>query len=73
MFAEGVEMLKSGNATIHAVMDECGYNEYFRTYIKSKYPELLNRKTERKQILRKQKTADKYAAAIECLKTAQIR
>jgi len=27
MFAEGVEMLKSGNATIHAVMDECGYNE----------------------------------------------
>ena len=68
MFAEGVEMLKSGNATIHAVMDECGYNEYFRTYIKSKYPELLHRKTERKQILRKQKTADKYAAAIECLK-----
>ena len=42
--------------------------EYNPFYIKSKYPELLHRKTERKQILRKQKTADKYAAAIECLK-----
>lgn len=70
MFAEGVEMLKSGNATIHAVMDECGYNEYFRTYIKSKHPELLHRKTERKPIVRKQKTADKYAAAIECMRNS---
>lgn len=70
MFAEGIEKLKSGNATIHAVMDECGYNEYFRTYIKSKYPELLHRKTERKPIVRKQKTADKYAAAIECMRNS---
>lgn len=70
MFAKGVEMLKSGNATIHAVMNECGYNEHFRTYIKSKHPELLHRKTERKSIQRKQKTADKYAAAIECMKNS---
>ena len=67
-FAKGVEMLKSGNVTIHAVMDECGYNDYFRTYIKNNHPELLLRKTERKQVQRKQKTADKYAAAIECLR-----
>ena len=70
MFAKGVEMLKSGNATIHAVMNECGYNEHFRTYIKSKHPELLHRKTERKSIQRKQKTADKYTAAIECMKNS---
>lgn len=70
MFAKGVEKLKSGNATIHAVMNECGYNEHFRTYIKSKHPELLHRKTARKSIQRKQKTADKYAAAIECMKNS---
>ena len=69
-FAKGVEMLKSGNATIHAVMDVCGYNDYFRTYIKNNHPELLLRKTERKQVQRKQKTADKYAAAIEYMKSS---
>ena len=60
----------NSDATINAVMEELGYNEYFRAYIKSKYPELLHRKTERKPILRKQKTADKYAAAIECMRNS---
>ena len=69
-FKDGVSRLMNSDATINAVMEELGYNEYFRAYIKSKYPELLHRKTERKPILRKQKTADKYAAAIECMRNS---
>ena len=53
---------------LFSIKIRCTFQLVSTAYIKSKRPELLHRKTERKQILRKQKTADKYAAAIECLK-----
>ena len=60
-FAEGIARLQNSNATINAVMQELGYNEYFRQYIKTKYPELLNRETTRQKITGTKVAARKYA------------
>lgn len=68
-FKDGISRLKNSDATINSVMVEFGYNEYFRIYIKANYPELLTRKTARKRYTGAQAAADKYAAAIECLRT----
>lgn len=69
LFARGIEILRNSNATINAVMEECGYNEYFRIFIKANYPELLQRKVERKKIIGTKVAAEKYAVAIEQMKT----
>lgn len=68
-FAEGISKPKNSDATINAVMNECGYNEYFREYVKVNYPELLYRNTERKKYKRTKVAADKYASAIECMRS----
>lgn len=68
-FSAGIDMLRDSNATINAVMEQCGYNEYFRVFVKANYPELLNRKVERKKIIGTKVAADKYAVAIEQMKT----
>lgn len=68
-FAEGLTMLRSSNVTINAVMQEMGYNEYFRQYIKTKHPELLNRDVKRKKITGTSVAAQKYAEAIEQMRT----
>lgn len=68
-FAEGIARLQNSNATINAVMQELGYNEYFRQYIKTKYPELLNRETTRKKITGTKVAARKYAEAMEQMRT----
>ncbi len=43
-FASGIEMLRTTDKTIGAVMKELGYNEYFRMYVKAHHPELLERR-----------------------------
>lgn len=68
-FAEGVTRLQNSDATINAVMLELGYNEYFRQYIKTKHPELLNRETSRKRITGTKVAARKYAEAMEQMRT----
>lgn len=47
-FKKGIKMLQESNASINAVMQQFGYNEYFREYVKTNHPELLKRNTQRK-------------------------
>ena len=68
-FAEGVTRLQNSDATINAVMLELGYNEYFRQYIKTKHPELLNRETSRKKVTGTKVATRKYAKAMEQMQT----
>lgn len=68
-FAEGIARLQNSDATINAVIQEFGYNEYFRQYIKSKHPELLNREIARKKITGTKVAAKKYAEAMEQMRT----
>lgn len=67
-FAEGIERLRNGSETVNAVMDDLGYGEYFRHYVKEHHPELLERRRERRTVVRKEKTAGKYAGAIASLR-----
>ena len=66
-FKAGIKKLQDSDSTINAVMHEFGYNEYFRTYIKTHHPELLERKVTREKNRGKKVTAEKYTAAIEQL------
>ncbi len=68
-FASGVEMLRTTDKTIGAVIDELGYNEYFRQYIKANHPELLERKRIVKPCPKMPAVARKYAEAISLLET----
>lgn len=68
-FKEGISILKDSNLSINAIMEEFGYNESFRIYVKANHPELLEKKATRRCV-RTKVAADKYAAAIEHLRTS---
>ncbi|OUN52671.1 hypothetical protein [Bacteroides uniformis] len=68
-FKEGISILKDSNLSINAIMEEFGYNESFRIYVKANHPELLEKKATRRCVRTKVAT-DKYAAAIEHLRTS---
>ncbi len=68
-FAPGIDMLRTTDKTIGAVMNELGYNEYFRQYIKANHPELLKRKTVAKRCVKMPAIVQKYAKAISLLET----
>lgn len=68
-FAPGIEMLRTTDKTIGAVMKELGYNEYFRMWVKSHHPELLERKTVAKRCVKMPAKVRKYAEAVSLLET----
>lgn len=68
-FAPGIEMLRTTDKTIGAVMKELGYNEYFRMWVKAHHPELLVRKTVAKRCVKMPAIAQKYAEAVSLLET----
>lgn len=68
-FAPGIEMLRTSSKTIGAVMNELGYNDHFRVYVKEHHPELLERKTFVKLCPKMPAVAKKYAEAISLLET----
>ncbi len=69
-FAQGIEMLRTTDKTIGAVMNEMGYNECFRRYVNEYHPELLNRKTVTRSCKQKPSASRKYAEAISLLETS---
>ncbi len=71
-FAPGVEMLRTSDKTIGAVMKELGYNEYFRIYVKEHYSELLNRKTVRNACTNMPVKIEKYAKAVRLLENTSL-
>ncbi len=68
-FAPGIEVLRTSDKTIGAVMNELGYNEYFRMYVKEHHPELLERKTVVRKCEKMPAIARKYAEAVHLLST----
>ncbi len=68
-FAPGIEMLRTSDKTIGAVMKELGYNEYFRIYVKEHHPELLKRKTVVRKCEKMPMKVRKYAEAVHLLST----
>lgn len=71
-FQDGIQRLQESDETINAVMQEFGYNDYFRMYVKANYPQLLNRKVARKRCSGTKVAAEKYAPAIELLQTTSL-
>ncbi len=69
-FAAGIEMLRTSEKTIGAVIKEMGYGEYFRMYVKANHPELLDRKTVVKSCSKIPAVARKYAEAISQLENS---
>ncbi len=69
-FAPGIEMLRTTDKTIGAVMNELGYNEYFRMYVKEHHPELLKRETVVRKCEKMPAIAKKYAKAISLLESS---
>lgn len=68
-FAPGIEMLRTSHKTVGAVLKELGYSEYFRQYVKTHHPELLERKTVVNTCKRMPAKVRKYAEAIHLLDT----
>ena len=71
-FQDGIKKLQESDATINTVMSEMGYNEYFREYVRSNYPELLEIKRQRKKITKTRVALDKYASAIDLMQSTSV-